>query len=97
MVVKNGKPYIKRKIDKELLDWTKENNRKPLLIRGARQVGKSSAVRELAKNFEYFPEINFEEQKKVHCLFEGDLNPEELCANLSIMYNIPVVPHLQQI
>lgn len=83
--------YLARKIDRDLLEWSKESQRKPLLLRGARQVGKSTSVRELAKNFEYFLEINFEEQKRVHSLFEGDLSPRELCDNLSVMYNIPFV------
>jgi hypothetical protein len=83
--------YFKRKIDFELLAWSKETSRKPLLLRGARQVGKSSAVRELSKHFEFFLEINFEEHKKVHSLFGGDLSPNELCDNLSIMFNIPVL------
>ncbi len=83
--------YLARKIDRDLLEWSKESQRKPLLLRGARQVGKSTSVRELAKNFEYFLEINFEEQKRVHSLFDGDLSPRELCDNLSVMYNIPFV------
>jgi len=83
--------YLARKIDRELLEWTKESQRKPLLIRGARQVGKSTAVRNLASQFEYFLEINFEEQRRVHSLFESDLFPRELCDNLAVMYNIPVV------
>lgn len=86
--------YIKRSIDKELLAWSKDSSRKPLLLRGARQVGKSTAVRELAKGFEYYLEINFEEQKRVHSLFKEDLSPIELCDNLSIMYNTPVIPGL---
>jgi predicted AAA+ superfamily ATPase len=36
-------------------------------------------------------EINFEEQKQIHRLFEGDLSPHDLCDNLSVYYNIPVV------
>lgn len=83
--------YLARKIDRDLLEWSKESRRKPSLLRGARQVGKSTSVRELAKNFEYFLEINFEEQKRVHSLFDGDLSPRELCDNLSVMYNIPFV------
>ncbi len=90
--LKNGNMYLRREIDKELSDWSRETSRKPLLIRGARQVGKSSSVRELSKNFEFFLEVNFEEQKQVHSLFEGDLSPEDLCRNLSIMYNIQVIP-----
>lgn len=51
---------------------------KPLLIRGARQVGKSTAIRHLAGQFDHFLEINFEEQRQVHKIFEGDLNPHDL-------------------
>jgi uncharacterized protein len=82
--------YLKREIDSELLNWSKDSSRKPLLLRGARQVGKSSAVRQLSTHFEFFLEINFEEHRKVHSLFEGDLSPQALCDNLSIMFNIPV-------
>jgi len=82
--------YLRREIDSELLNWSRDTSRKPLLLRGARQVGKSSSVRELSKNFEFFLEVNFEEHRKVHSLFEGDLSPQALCDNLSIMYNIPV-------
>jgi len=84
--------YLPRKIDKELAVWRREKEGKPLLIRGARQVGKSTAIRELAKQFDNFLEINFEEQRRVHSLFEGDLDPKELCENLSILYNVPIIP-----
>ncbi|WP_069658704.1 ATP-binding protein [Arcticibacter eurypsychrophilus] len=84
--------YLPRKIDQELVLWRNEKEGKPLLIRGARQVGKSTAIRELAKQFDFYLEVNFEEQRRVHRLFEGDLNPKELCENLSILYNIPIIP-----
>ncbi len=45
--------------------------RKPLMLRGARQVGKSSAVRQLARHFEYFVEINFDEHPSYQKLFES--------------------------
>jgi predicted AAA+ superfamily ATPase len=84
--------YLRRNIDQVLLNWSKELSRKPLLLRGARQVGKSSAVRELSKYFDNFLEVNFEEQKQVHSLFSGDLSPKELCENLSVFYNTQIVP-----
>lgn len=84
--------YLLRSIDTELATWRKEKEGKPLLIRGARQVGKSTAVRELAKQFDHFLEVNFEEQKQGHKIFEEDLNPKELCENLSILYNVPIIP-----
>ena len=84
--------YLPRNIDIKLTLWSQEKEGKPLLIRGARQVGKSTAIRELSKQFDYFLEVNFEEQRQVHKLFEGDLDPAILCENLSVLYNIPIVP-----
>ncbi|MES2454115.1 MAG: AAA family ATPase [Bacteroidota bacterium] len=84
--------YLSRKIDAELNLWRQEKEGKPLLIRGARQVGKSTAVKELAKQFDHYLEINFEEQRQVHQLFEGDLDPAIICENLSILYNVPIIP-----
>ena len=40
----------------------------------------------------FYLEINFEEQKQVHQLFRGNLSPETLCENLSVLYNIPIIP-----
>lgn len=53
--------YIARNIDKELSAWKQENEGKPLRIWGARQVGKSMAVRHLAGEFNHFLEVNLEE------------------------------------
>jgi predicted AAA+ superfamily ATPase len=83
--------YLKRNIDHELLLWSQNTSRKPLLLRGARQVGKSTVVRALSANFEHYLEINFEEQKRVRQLFEGDLSPQTLCENLSVLFNIPII------
>lgn len=84
--------YLERDIDSELLQWKDEPDRKPLLIRGARQVGKSSSVRRLGESFETFLEINFEEHRRVHAIFEGDLTPQTLCESLSIMFDTEIIP-----
>jgi uncharacterized protein len=84
--------YLTRNIDKELLRWKDDEERKPLLVRGARQVGKSSSIRKLGEHFDSCLEINFEEYKKVYSLFEGDLTPQVLCENLSIMFDTEIVP-----
>ena len=84
--------YLYRKIDDQLLAWSKESKRKPLLVRGARQVGKSSAIKNLAQHFEYFVEVNFDQQKEVCTLFEKGISPQEICENLSLIYNIPIIP-----
>ena len=52
--------YLKRKIDLYLESWFKDNNRKPLIVKGARQIGKSESVREFANKFySNVIEINF--------------------------------------
>ena len=54
--------YLKRKIDKYLFDWKTNPNHKPLIIKGARQVGKTKSIENFAKrNYESIVEINFAE------------------------------------
>ena len=84
--------YLRRKIDKELQEWKDSTEHKPLLLRGARQVGKSSSVRHLGKTFQYFLEINFERDKSVASFFDGDLNPRQISENLSAYFQKPVIP-----
>ena len=84
--------YIKRKIDKELSDWKNSTGKKPILLRGARQVGKTDTVRNLSRLFKNYLEINFEEDKKVHSVFAGNLSPFEICENLSAIYNVSIIP-----
>lgn len=82
--------YIKRQIDSELTKWVKLQKRKPLLIRGARQIGKTESVRHLASQFENFVEVNFEENKTIHSIFEGNLSPTEICENLSVNFQVSI-------
>ena len=84
--------YISRDIDKELILWKLSKDRKPLMIRGARQVGKSSTVRNLAKDFRFFIEINFDEQPRFSDLFAMNSSVGELCEQLSVLSNTPIVP-----
>ena len=50
--------YLKRTIDNYLKEWAEDSEHKPLLLRGARQIGKTTAIRHLAESFESFIEIN---------------------------------------
>ena len=63
--------YYARYIDTYLTEWASRELHKPLLLRGARQVGKSTAVRHLGKRFRNFVEVNFEKQASILELFEG--------------------------
>lgn len=83
--------YYKRKIDHELESWAFANERKPLLLRGARQVGKTSAVRHLGEKFKHFVQVDFNERHDVHYLFEGTYSPQEICQMLSVLLRTPIV------
>ena len=61
--------YLDRFIDRELEKWSKSPSHKPLLLRGARQVGKTSAVRHLGEKFKYYVEIDLNDQRELHTPF----------------------------
>jgi uncharacterized protein len=81
---------MRRLIINRLLKWKNATNRKVLLLRGARQVGKTYIVRKLAKEFRYFLEVNFEKDTDVHQFFEQNLDPFRICNNLSVYYGVAV-------
>lgn len=89
----NKPKYFNRRIDAELINWKNDLNRKPLLLRGARQVGKSSAVRKLSEKFKYYVEINFEQNEEIQSLFNGAIEPKEICSKLSAIYRTPIIPN----
>ncbi len=84
--------YYKRNIDRQLELWHTSTNHKPLLIRGARQVGKSTAVRQLGKSFTHFLEINLEKRPELHQFFPDNINVKKTCQMLSITTGVPIVP-----
>ncbi len=83
---------FKRIIDFHLDQWKKDKFRKPLLLRGARQVGKTYAVRRLGQQFKSFVEVNFERLEGARSIFEKDLIPEKIILSLSLLLKTPIVP-----
>lgn len=82
---------FKRLIDFHLDKWKTDPYRKPLLLRGARQVGKTYAVRRLAQGFRHFVEVNFEQLEAAASIFEKDLVPERILRSLSLLLKIPII------
>lgn len=74
--------YLPRKIDAALLEWKRDKFRKPLLLRGARQTGKTTAVRNFGETFDSYVEINFEKNKSIADIFDGDLDVKYICRQL---------------
>lgn len=83
---------MKRDIEKYLLDWKNRKERKILLVRGARQVGKTFSIRELGKKFNDFLEVNLEEDREIHNFFTDSLNPHEIIKKLSLYYQHTITP-----
>ena len=85
--------YYQRKIDFDLEQWCCEKRRKPLMLRGARQVGKTSAVRNLGKRFKYFVEINFEnkDHSAAKTVFSQHSDPQIICGELAALFGKPIV------
>ncbi len=83
---------MKRIIDYFLLDWKKRPDRKPLLIRGARQVGKTHAARVLGKTFPHFIEINLESNESARKIIEKDLDVERIVLQLSELLSKKIEP-----
>jgi predicted AAA+ superfamily ATPase len=76
---------MKRALYKNLLDWKSSPTRKPLLLQGARQVGKTYLLEDFGKKeFPKFHVFNFEQDRSLSHVFEADLSPIQILADLSI-------------
>jgi hypothetical protein len=83
---------MKRFIDAHLLAWSQQKGFKPLLLRGARQVGKTYAVRTLGKRFDTFIEINLEVNPKAREMFTQDLYPQRIIQEIAYLTKQEIVP-----
>ena len=76
--------YLRRKIDKFLEDWKKDEDRKPLIIKGARQIGKTESIKHFAKkNYSNFIEINFVEEPKYKGIIADGYKTDDIIKNMS--------------
>lgn len=83
---------MKRIVDHYLQEWKNRDSRKPLLLRGARQVGKTHAIRELGKSFRNFVEINLESNAAARSIVEKDMDPQRITRQLSELLQKDIVP-----
>ena len=84
---------LERKITSVLEEWKKEEKKPCLLIRGARQVGKTFIIDDFAKkNYENYIYINFELTPEYKNIFDGNLDIKTLIMKLEVTFpNIPIV------
>jgi hypothetical protein len=83
--------YLSRTIDQVLLQWSRPEPRKPLILRGARQTGKTEAVRRLGSSFELFIELNLERFDDLS-LVRASNSADDLLVALRARLNISSIP-----
>lgn len=77
---------LKRKIDDVLMVWKTDSPKKALLIKGARQVGKTTSIQQFGRrNYRSFIELNFERNPEYRDVFEGALDAQTILVNMSAM------------
>ncbi len=76
---------LKRKIDNYLIEWKNSPNRLPLIIKGARQIGKTNAIRNFGiNNYKVFIEINFALQPQFKTIFEEGFEVDNIIKNITL-------------
>lgn len=84
---------IKRDITEKLLQWKNSASHKPLLIKGARQIGKTWLMRKFGKeHFEYVAEFNFDRTNELHNIFAATKDTARLLKELSAISDVPILP-----
>ena len=75
----------------KLIEWKNNISKKPLIIRGARQVGKTWLMKEFGKNnYKNFAYINFDRNTRMEQLFSGDMNIERILQGLKLEYGVNI-------
>ena len=85
---------LKRKIDKFLVEWKNSTDKKPLIVKGARQIGKTESIRKFAKNnYKSVIEINFVLQKQYKDIFDDGFEVDTIIKNISLRNpNLEIIP-----
>lgn len=84
--VKTMSELLRRKIDSYLLEWKSQTNRKPLIVKGARQIGKTASISAFANaNYQSVISINFVEQKKFKNIFNDGYEVDTIIKNISLL------------
>lgn len=84
---------MKRKAIADLIKWKNDIDRKPLVIRGARQVGKTWLMKEFGRNYyDDYIYLNFDENEEIKSIFLNNKNPKRIIELLSLIFNKSILP-----
>lgn len=76
---------LKRKIDTYLLQWKQNAEKLPLIVKGSRQVGKTSSIEHFAQNYSSFIEINFVTEPQYKIIFDTGFKPDDILKQISFI------------
>lgn len=86
MLESDNMAELKRKIDIYLKEWKNSNNRKPLIIKGARQIGKTTSIEKFGReNYKSFIEINYISMPQYKQIFQDGYTTENIIKNISLL------------
>ena len=85
---------MKRKITQQLIDWKNRPDHKPLILQGARQVGKTYILEEFGRqHYKNYIKVSLDLVTDVRNFLKDNINPLEIIAYLETLYNVRIVPH----
>ncbi|MBR3658487.1 MAG: ATP-binding protein [Bacteroidaceae bacterium] len=85
---------MKRKITQQLIDWKNRSDHKPLILQGARQVGKTYILEEFGRqHYKNYIKVSLDLVTDVRNFLKDNINPLEIIAYLETLYNVRIVPH----
>ena len=84
---------LKRLVENKLLGWKDSKRRKPLILRGARQIGKTWIIKNFGnKYYKNIVTIDFEKERELHPLFEKSLDPLTIKQSIEIIKKVKIIP-----
>ena len=91
--VRQKERKMKRWIEHKLIEWKDSDRRKPLILRGARQVGKTWSIKKLgADYFENTVHMDLEKNRTFHSLFEDNLDPKIIVQSIEVLLKTKITP-----
>jgi len=77
---------LERKVDRFLIEWKQNPDRKPLIVKGARQIGKTESIRAFGRaNYDSVLEMNFVLQKKFRTIFDDGYEVDQIIKNITVL------------
>ena len=85
---------MQRKITQNLIDWKNNPSHKPLILQGARQVGKTYILEEFGRqHYKNYIKVSLDLVPDVRNFLKNNINPQEIIAFLESLYNTRILPH----